>query len=411
MKIIIIGAGAAGCYAAVHLAAAGYSVLLIEKNKQIGKKLRITGKGRCNLTNNCNMETLMQNIPRNSKFLYSAFSACMPQDIMRYFESLGVALKTERGNRVFPVSDQASEIVEALQNELKKHHVQILHEKVTELCIENQVCQGVLCGEKAYHADRVIIACGGATYPATGAEGDGYVLARQAGHTVTDLRPSLVPLETLERDCAEMMGISLKNVNLTLKQGNKIRYTEQGEMLFTHFGVSGPLVLSASAHMDSDFQKNLYTLHIDLKPALRTEQLDKRLQREINENPNQQLSTLCKQLMPSNMAMPFINRTGLSPYLKNHSLTKIQRISICQKLKDLDFTVRNTRPIAEGIITRGGVSCKEIQPKTMASKLVKQLYFIGEVLDVDGYTGGFNLQIAFSTAYAAACSITTTKEK
>lgn len=399
MKILIIGGGASGCYCAVHAANLGHQVTIIEKNKTIGKKLRITGKGRCNLTNNCDTETLIKNIPRNPRFLYSAFSVCCPQDVMQYFENLGVALKTERGNRVFPISDQASEIVETLHSELKRLHVQMIQDIAESLIIENQVCQGIRCKNHSYYADKILLAVGGATYPLTGSEGDGYQIAKLAGHTVTELRPSLVPLETLERDCAEMMGVSLKNVKLTLKQNQKILYEEQGEMLFTHFGVSGPLVLSASAHMQD--AKNC-TLHIDLKPALTPEQLDKRLQREIAEIPNQQITSLCRKLVPSNMVMPLLGRCGLSPHLKNHSLTKPQRLRICQELKDFSFTVRGLRPMAEGIITRGGISCKEVNPKTMESKLIQNLYFAGEILDVDAYTGGFNLQIAFATAYLAA---------
>ncbi|MBR7084691.1 MAG: NAD(P)/FAD-dependent oxidoreductase [Oscillospiraceae bacterium] len=401
MKILIIGGGASGCYCAVHAANLGHDVTILEKNKIIGKKLRITGKGRCNLTNNCDISTLMRNIPRNSRFLYSAFSVCNPQDVMSYFESLGVALKTERGNRVFPVSNQASEIVETLHTQLNRLHVKIIQDTAKSLIIENQVCQGVQCQQHAYYADKILLAVGGATYPLTGSTGDGYQIAVQAGHTVTELRPSLVPLETLERDCAQMMGISLKNVKLTLKQNQKILYEEQGEMLFTHFGVSGPLVLSASAHMQ---KAENCMLHIDLKPALTPEQLDKRLQREIAEIPNQQVSNLCRKLVPSNMVMPLLDRCGLSPYLKNNSLTKPQRLRICQELKDFRFTVRGLRPMAEGIITRGGISCKEVNPKTMESKLIQNLYFAGEILDIDAYTGGFNLQIAFATAYLAAIS-------
>lgn len=399
MKVIIIGGGAAGCFCAVHAAQQGHDVIIIEKNKSVGRKLRITGKGRCNLTNNCDMDTLIRNIPRNARFLYSAFAACSPQDVMQYFEDLGVVLKTERGNRVFPVSDQASEIVETLQKELNRLHVKTVHDRAKELIIENQVCHGVACEQGIYSGDRILLAVGGATYPATGSEGDGYAIAERAGHTITELRPSLVPLEVLERDCTEMMGISLKNVKLTLKKDKQPVFSEQGEMLFTHFGVSGPLVLSASAHME---QQGKYTLHIDLKPALTREQLDKRLQREIAEIPNQQISSLCRKLVPANMTMSLLGRCGFSPYLKNHSLTKAQRMRICEVLKDFSFTVRGTRPMSEGIITRGGISCKEVNPKTMESRLVQNLYFAGEILDTDAYTGGFNLQIAFATAYLAA---------
>ncbi len=399
MKTIIIGGGAAGCYAAIHAAYMGQLVTLIEKNNRIGKKLRITGKGRCNVTNDCDLETLMQNIPHGGRFLYSAFAACSPQDVMAFFEGLGAALKVERGNRVFPVSDQAAEIVEALHQEMQRCGVKVICDRVTELLIEDNVCRGVRCGEKAFFADRVILAAGGATYPGTGSDGDSYRLAKQAGHTVSDLQPSLVPLETLERDCAEMMGVSLKNVTLRLCCGGKTVFEELGEMLFTHFGVSGPLVLSASAHMEKGKQ---YTLHIDLKPALSMEQLDARLLREIASQPNKQLNSLLRKLVPANMVVPMIGRCGIAPYIKGNSLTKAHRQTICSVLKDFSFTIRGTRPIAEGIITRGGVLCKEVSPKTMESKLVENLYFAGEVLDVDAYTGGFNLQIAFSTAYLAA---------
>lgn len=399
MKTIVIGGGAAGCFAAIHAAYCGEQVLLIEKNKMIGKKLRITGKGRCNLTNDCDLDTLMKNIPCGGRFLYSAFAACSPQDVMAYFENLGVHLKVERGNRVFPVSDQAAEIVQALHDELRRTGVELIGGTVTELLIEDGVCKGVRCSEKTYRGDRVILAAGGATYPGTGSEGDSYRLAQQAGHTISPLRPSLVPLETLERDCAEMMGISLKNVTLRLKLDGKTVYEEQGEMLFTHFGVSGPLVLSASAHMDKE---GTYTLHIDMKPALDMEMLDKRLQREIAAQPNKQLPSLMRKLVPAGMVSPMLGRCAFPPYLRGNSLTREQRRRICEVLKDFSFTVRGTRPIAEGIITRGGVLCKEVSPKTMESKLVSGLYFAGEVLDVDAYTGGFNLQIAFSTAYLAA---------
>ncbi len=399
MKTIIIGGGAAGCYAAIHAAYRGQQVTVIEKNNRLGKKLRITGKGRCNVTNDCDLETLMQNIPHGGRFLYSAFAACSPQDVMAFFEGLGVPLKVERGNRVFPVSDQAAEIVEALRREMQQCGVKVICDCVTELLIEDGVCCGVRCGEKAFHADRVILAAGGATYPGTGSDGDSYRLAKQAGHTVSELQPSLVPLETLERDCAEMMGVSLKNVTLRLCCGGKTVFEELGEMLFTHFGVSGPLVLSASAHMEKGKQ---YTLHIDLKPALTMEQLDARLLREIAAQPNKQLNSLLRKLVPSNMVVPMIGRCGIVPYIKGNSLTKAHRQTICSVLKDFSFTIRGTRPIAEGIITRGGVLCKEVSPKTMESKLVGQLFFAGEVLDVDAYTGGFNLQIAFSTAYLAA---------
>lgn len=398
MKTIVIGGGAAGCFAAVQAAYCGEQVLVIEKNNRIGKKLRITGKGRCNLTNACDSDTLMQNIPRGARFLYSAFAACSPQDVMAYFEGLGIPLKVERGNRVFPVSDRAEDVAEALRREMKRCGVELLCDRVTKILVEEGICHGVLCGNKTFRGDRVILAAGGSTYPATGSDGDGCRLAKAAGHTITELKPSLVPLETLERDCTEMMGVSLKNVTLTMKRDGKAVFSEMGEMLFTHFGVSGPLVLSASAHMDAE---GSYTLHIDMKPALRIEQLDKRLQREISEQPNKQLSSLLRRLVPVSMVMPILGRCGLQSYIKGNSLTKQQRRKICAVLKELAFTVRGTRPLAEGIVTRGGVLCSEISPKTMESRIIPNLYFAGEVLDADAYTGGFNLQIAFSTAFLA----------
>ena len=399
MRTIIVGGGAAGCFAAIWAARQGQEVCLMEKNPHIGKKLRITGKGRCNVTNNCDCDTLLANIPRGGRFLYSAFAAWSPQDTMQFFEDLGVRLKTERGNRVFPVSDQAAEIVEALRREMERLGVEMVQGTVDALTTDaNGNCSGVKAGGKAYTGDRVIVATGGATYPGTGSEGDGYALVKALGHTVTDIAPSLVPLETLERDCAEMMGVSLKNVTLTLKKDEKLVFSELGEMLFTHFGVSGPLVLSASAHMD---KPGTYTLHIDLKPALTPEQLDARIQREITAAPNKELTSLLRRLLPSSMVMPMIGRCALNPHTKGNSLTKAHRLRIVQELKNFAFTVRGTRPIAEGIITRGGVSLKEVSPKTMESKLVPGLYIIGELLDCDAYTGGFNLQIAWSTAYLA----------
>lgn len=403
MTTLVIGGGAAGCFAAAQASALGEEVTLIERNDRLGKKLRITGKGRCNVTNNCGLDTLMHSIPRGGRFLYSAFAALSPQDVMDYFEDLGVRLKTERGNRVFPESDQAAEVAEALRREMQKHSVKIIHARVTKLLTDpDGNCIGAKCGADTYKADRVILATGGATYPGTGSEGDGYDLLREVGHTITDIRPSLVPLETLERDCAEMMGVSLKNVTLTMKRGEKTVFTELGEMLFTHFGVSGPLVLSASAHLEPQGE---YTLHIDLKPALTPEQLDNRLQREIGEAPNKELTSLLRKLLPASMVAPMIGRCGINPHTKGNSLTKAQRQRIVAELKDFRFSVRGTRPLEEGIITRGGVQLKEVNPGTMESKLVPNLYIVGELLDCDAYTGGFNLQIAWSTAYLAAHAV------
>lgn len=399
MKILIIGGGAAGCFAALQAASLGCEVQVIERNERIGRKLRITGKGRCNLTNDCDRDAFFANIPRGARFLYSAYAACSPRDVMAYFEGLGVPLKVERGSRVFPVSDKAQDIVDALYHAMRRAGVVLEQDRIHSLLVGDGVCTGA-AGEKGnYTGDRVILAAGGCTYPATGSEGDGYAMAREAGHTVTPLSPSLVPLETLERDCAEMMGVSLRNVRLTMCRDGKRVFSEHGEMLMTHFGVSGPLVLSASAHME---EAGTYTLHIDLKPALTPEQLDARLLREIAAAPNKQLPGILRRLLPQSMVQPMLGRCGLPARIQANSLTKPQRRRICEECKDFSFTVRGKRPMAEGIITRGGVSTREVDPKTMGSKLVKHLYFAGEVLDLDAYTGGFNLQIAFSTAYLAA---------
>ncbi len=404
MKTIIIGGGAAGCFAAMRSAMLGDRVTLIEKNPILGKKLRITGKGRCNLTNACDTKTLLDNIPHNGKFLYSAFSVWSPQDTMEFFEKLGVALKVERGNRVFPCSDKAMEIVVAIERQMQALGVTVVHDTAVELVHEDGVCFGVIGQHEKYYGDKILLACGGAVYPLTGSDGDSYTLAKQVGHTIVPIRPSLVPIETVERDCIELMGLSLKNVRLTLKRGKKVMYSELGEMLFTHFGVSGPLVLSASAYMDYEGDSpriGEYTLSIDLKPALTGEQLDKRILREIEQHPNKELVSLLRRLLPSGMVAPFLGRCGLPPHRKSNAITRQDRLCIARELKEFSLTVRGLRPLAEGIITRGGIAIGEVAPKTMESRLCKGLYPIGEALDVDGLTGGFNLQIAFSTAELA----------
>lgn len=398
---IIIGAGAAGCFASIHAARLGKSVLMFEKNERIGRKLRITGKGRCNVTNNCTPQELMNNIPVNSRFLYSAFSGFDSQDTMSFFEELGVPLKTERGNRVFPVSDNAEDIVDALDRELKRLGVKIIRKNVQSIVCENGACKGVRAGGKEYYANSVLIACGGKSYPNTGSTGDGYRLAEQLGHTVTELKPSLVPLVSPDRYCAEMMGLSLKNVTLKLYDGEKLIYTELGEMLFTHFGVSGPLVLSASSHI-RDMAPNRYKLLIDLKPGLTPEQLDARIQRDFSENLNRDFINAVRKLLPAKLIPVAVKLSGIAPEQKVNGITKEQRRAFGELIKAFPVRISDFRPIEEAIITSGGVSVREINPKTMESKLVPGLFFAGEVIDVDAYTGGFNLQIAFSTAYSAA---------
>ena len=399
--VIIIGGGAAGCLAAVQAARWGKSVIVFEKNEKLGRKLRITGKGRCNVTNNSSTEEHMKNIPVNPRFLYSAFSNFDADDTMNFFEELGVPLKTERGNRVFPVSDNANDIADALAYEMKNLGVQTIHTRVTALTTENGAVTGVKAGGKLYPSASVIIACGGRSYPNTGSTGDGYTLAESVGHTVTELKPSLVPLTSPDKYCTEMMGLSLRNINLKLMDGEKAIYSEQGEMLFTHFGVSGPLVLSASSHI-RDMKPNRYKLLIDLKPALTPEQLDARIQRDFAENLNRDFSNGIRKLLPAKLIPVAVRLSGIPAEQKVNSITKEQRHKFGELLKAFPVRISGFRPIDEAIITSGGISVKEINPKTMESKLVSGLFFAGEVIDVDAYTGGFNLQIAFSTAYTAA---------
>lgn len=400
---VIIGAGAAGLFCAVQSAWNGREVLLIEHEKQPARKLNITGKGRCNVTNNSDTETVMANIPRNSKFLFSALSRYSPQDVMAFFEMLGVELKTERGNRVFPVSDRAQDISGALINAAKDAGVRIICDEAKSLIIEDGRAKGVHGDKHDYFAERVVVATGGLSYPKTGSTGDGYKFARQAGHNVTELRGSLCPVELYGSECAQAMGLSLKNCTLTVTDNftGKAVFSQQGEMLFTHFGMSGPLVLSASAHM-SDITQGRYTFSVNLKPALDDKKLDERVQRDFNEFPNRDFDNSLGRLLPSSIIPIIIKRSGIPPAKKVNQITKEERAKLCSAIHALTFEVKGLRPVSEAIITRGGVDVKEISPKTMESKLVNGLYFIGEVLDADAYTGGFNLQIAFSTAYACA---------
>ncbi len=402
--IIMIGGGAAGCFAAVHAARFGKTVLLFEKNDRLGRKLRITGKGRCNVTNNSSTEEHMKNIPVNPRFMYSSFANFDAESTMSFFEELGVPLKTERGNRVFPVSDRADDIADALAAEIKRLGVKVINKRVTKILTENGAVCGVSAGGEEYRSQAVLIACGGKSYPATGSTGDGYALAEALGHTVTELKPSLVPLVSPDKYCAEMMGLSLRNVRLHLMDGSKCIYTEQGEMLFTHFGVSGPLVLSASSHI-RNMQQGRYRLMIDLKPALSPEQLDARIQRDFAENLNRDFQNGIRKLLPAKLIPVAVKLSGISPEQKINGITREERRKFGELLKAFPVRVSGFRPIDEAIITSGGISAKEINPKTMESRLVSGLYFAGEVIDVDAYTGGFNLQIAFSTAYTAALNM------
>lgn len=399
--IIIIGGGAAGCFAAVQAARLGKSVLVFDKNEKLGRKLRITGKGRCNVTNACPSDELMQNIPVNPRFLYSAFSAFDNSDTMSFFEELGVSLKTERGNRVFPVSDNANDIADSLVYEMKKLGVKIIRKRVTKVNTENGSVVGVRAGGEDFFADSVLIACGGSSYPVTGSDGDGIRLAEALGHTIVPPKPSLVPLTSPDKYCAELMGLSLRNVTLHLYDREKLIYSELGEMLFTHFGVSGPLVLSASSHI-REMQSGRYTLKIDLKPALDAEKLDARILRDFEENLNRDFTNGIRHLLPAKLIPVAVRLSGIAPDRKINSVTREERRKLGELIKAFPVRISGFRPIDEAIVTSGGVSVREIDPRTMESKLISGLYFAGEVIDVDAYTGGFNLQIAFSTAYSAA---------
>ncbi|MGN0613391.1 MAG: NAD(P)/FAD-dependent oxidoreductase [Porcipelethomonas sp.] len=402
--VIIVGGGAAGAMAGVFCGEWGKKTIIFEPNGKIGKKLAITGKGRCNVTNNCSDEELMRNIPVNPRFMYSAFSQFSAGDVMDFFEQSGVPLKTERGNRVFPESDRAADIVSALEKRLKKAGVKIIKERVERIITEDGVCTGVEAGGKRYFAGSVLIAAGGKSYPATGSTGDGYTLAKQAGHTVTKLAPSLVPLVCSEKYCADMMGLSLRNVTLSLFDRDRKIYSELGEMLFTHFGVSGPLVLSASSHI-REMERDRYKLLIDLKPGLTEQQLDARILRDFSENINRIFGNSLSKLLPAKLVPAAVRLSGIEGERKVNQITRQERQRFVKLLKNFPLTVKDFRPIEEAIITSGGISVKEINPRTMESKLVRGLFFAGEVIDVDAYTGGFNLQIAFSTAYCAALNM------
>ncbi|MBQ2765392.1 MAG: NAD(P)/FAD-dependent oxidoreductase [Clostridia bacterium] len=399
-NIIIIGGGAAGMTAAIFASEAGAKVTLIERNYRLGKKLLLPGKGRCNLTNNSDINTHIENTPTNPRFMYTALNNFTPQDVMEFFESLGVPLKTERGDRVFPVSDKAGDICGVLKRRMNRLGVEIVTARVTDIAVEGDGFS-VSTGGDVYHADAVIVATGGASYPLTGSTGDGYKFAQNLGHTIVTPKPSLVPIECSEKWVKEAMGLSLRNVSLTVMDGDKEVYFEQGEMLITHFGVSGPIVLSASSHMKGLGCKKI-GLFIDLKPALDFETLDKRLQGDFSKNINRDFINSLSELLPSKLIPIVVRLSGIDGRRKCNSITREERHGLVSLLKALPLTAVKFRPIDEAIITSGGVNVKEISPKTMESKIVPGLYFAGEVIDVDAYTGGFNLQIAFATARLAA---------
>ena len=402
--ILIIGGGAAGLMAAGVASMKGKSVTVLERNERPARKVMITGKGRCNVTNNCDsLDELISNVPVNGRFLYSAFSSFMPRDTMELFEDMGVPLKTERGNRVFPVSDKAVDIVDALTAFATDDGAQIVNAHATELIIEDGCVKGVMTENgEAFYAQKVLVATGGKSYPVTGSTGDGYDFARQAGHTVTELKPSLVSLVCHEGFCTDLQGLALKNVAIKVVDTAKKKeiYKDMGEMLFTHFGVSGPMILSASSHM-RNMEKGRYQIFVDMKPALTPEQLDSRILRDFSENNNKNFINSLGGLLPRKMIPVVVKLSGIKPTEKVNQITKEQRTRLVSVLKEFKITVNDFSPIKDAIVTSGGVKVSEINPKTMESKLCQNLYFAGEVIDVDAYTGGFNLQIAFSTGHLA----------
>lgn len=406
-KVIVVGGGPAGMFAAIAAAENGHAVTLLEKNEKLGKKLYITGKGRCNITNASDLDVIFANVMSNSRFLYSAFYTYDNQRVMDFFEKNGLPIKVERGNRVFPVSDHSSDVIAILQKVLKEKGVKVsLHTEVEEILESDGFAAGVQLkdGTKLF-ADAVVVATGGFSYQTTGSTGDGYRFAKELGHGVTELTPALVPFETEEDYPLRMQGLSLKNIRVRIYQEKKLLYEEFGEMLFTHFGVSGPVILSASEAIAPKYTSQKLKLFIDLKPAIDEEQLDKRLIREFEEAKNRRFKNALGGLFPAKMIPVMLELSGIGPERKTNEITKVERQQFCKLIKAFPLTLNGLRDFKEAIVTKGGVKVKEVNPSTMESKLVKGLYFCGEVLDLDAMTGGYNLQIAWSTGYLAGISI------
>ena len=400
--VTIIGGGPAGMFAAITAAQRGKSVLLLERNDRLGKKLLITGKGRCNVTNDCDSAEILQNIPRNGRFLYSAMTEYPPKRIMEFLENAGCDLKTERGNRVFPVSDKSQSVLEALQKEMRRLNVTVRTARAKKILVSEQGVNAVETDRGSFETSSVILATGGVSYPTTGSTGDGYAMAKALGHTIIEPQGSLVPLETLGSDCPDMQGLALRNVAVKLVNAkNKVLYKDFGELLFTHFGVSGPTVLSASCHLKGEGCR----LIIDLKPALEEGKLNDRILRDLEMYQNRAMENALTDLLPRSMIPVVLRRLEIDPQMQANSLTKQKRRALVELLKAFSVEITGKRPVAEAIITSGGVKTSEIDPKTMESKIVPGLYFAGEIIDCDAYTGGFNLQIAWATAYAAGMSV------
>lgn len=403
-ELVVIGGGAAGMMCAIQAASRGVDTILLEPNRQLGRKLRITGKGRCNVTNNCDIKQFMANIPGDGRFLYSALNRLSPADTIAFFENAGLPLKTERGNRVFPQSDNANDVAGVLTRLCDRNGVIIIHTKAEKIVARDGAVCAVETSQGKINCRAVAICTGGLSYPLTGSDGAGFKFAKDLGHSIVSPRASLVPLESDDEYCAQMQGFSLKNVALSVYEDEKLIFKEQGEMLFTHFGVSGPLVLSASSHMRK-IGNAVYRLAIDLKPALDEKKLDTRILRDFEKYSNREFKNALSDLSGYTMIPVLVKLSGIPEDQKVHSITREQRLKLVQLFKAFPVSVSGTRPIAEAIVTSGGVNTKEINPRTMESKLVEGLYFAGEVLDLDGYTGGFNLQIAWSTGYVAGNSV------
>ena len=414
MKVIVIGGGPAGMMSAIASAENGNKVILIEKMQSLGRKLLITGKGRCNITSSLSMDEFIKNTPGNGMFLYSVYKNYTNTDIIDFLKRQGLEVKEERGNRIFPITDKSQDVLKCFTKRLKELNVEILlNQKVSEILVKDENVIGVKLQDKIINADKIILATGGKSYPLTGSTGDGYKMVEKLGHTVTKIKPSLVPLETFEKDtCKEMQGLSLRNVEIKLKdiEKNKIIYEDFGEMLFTHFGVSGPTILSSSAHLvkykniDELLKNKKIKLSIDLKPALSEEKLDERILRDFNEIKNKQFKNSLDKLLPQKLINIIIEKSGINPQKQVNEIKKEERRNLVKLLKNFEVTIKGVRQIDVAIITSGGINIKEINPKTMESKIVNGLYFAGEIIDVDSYTGGFNLQIAYSTGYTAGIS-------
>ena len=414
MRVIVIGGGPAGLMAAISSAENGNEVILLEKMQSLGRKLLITGKGRCNITSSLDMEEFIKNTPGNGMFLYSCYKQFTNQDIINFLKEQGLEVKEERGNRIFPVTDKSIDVLKCFTKKIKELNIKVQYStKVEELLVEENKVVGVIANGNKVQADKVILATGGKSYPLTGSTGDGYELVKKLGHTITKIKPSLVPLEGYYKDmCKDLQGLSLRNVKIRLKdlENNKIIYEDFGEMIFTHFGVSGPTILSSSAHLvrykniEEKLKNRKIILSIDFKPALTEEKLDERILRDFSKQNNKQFKNSLNELLPQKLIETVVETSKINPDKKVNEITKEERKKLVKLLKEFSIEIKGLRPIEEAIITSGGINIKEINPKTMESKIVQGLYFAGEIIDVDSYTGGFNLQIAYSTGYVAGIS-------